>query len=223
MKLLLVEDDSLLGDGTRKALLQDGFRVDWVKTKDDAILSLKTQTYDLVLLDIGLPDGSGLSVLSNLRANHLKTPVLMLTALNKTSDRVRGLDSGADDYLVKPFDIDELSARIRALHRRNHGVTTAQLTLHGITLDPAAHSITQNGHLVDLGIKEFSILQTLFERAGRVVTKTDLEESLYGWGEEVSSNAIEVMVHRIRKKLGPHIIKTIRGVGYLTEKTNEKT
>ena len=219
MKLLLVEDNSTLGDGTRKGLQHDGFSVDWVKTKGDAILSLETQTYDLILLDIGLPDGSGLKVLSNLRANQQNTPVLILTALNATSDRVRGLDMGADDYVVKPFDLDELSARIRALHRRNHSLVTSILTLKGVILDPAAHSITQNGKLVDLGIKEFSILQTLFERAGRVVTKSDLEENLYGWGDEVSSNAIEVIVHRIRKKLGADIIKTIRGVGYITEKS----
>ena len=222
MKVLLVEDDNLIGDGTRKALLQEGFSVDWVKTKDDALLAIKTNHYDLTILDIGLPDGSGLEVLSSMRAAELKTPVLMLTALNATSDRVRGLDLGADDYLAKPFEVAELCARIRALHRRSEGLASPKLTINGITLDPASHTLTQNNDLIDLGGKEFAILQTLFERAGRVVTKIDLEESLYGWGEEVSSNAVEVLVHRIRKKLGVNIIKTIRGVGYITEKTNDK-
>lgn len=221
MKVFLVEDDLLIGDGIRKALLQECLSVDWVKSKDDAVLALKTQHYDIIVLDIGLPDGSGLEVLSTLRTAAIKTPVLMLTALNATSDRVRGLDLGADDYLVKPFELEELCARIRALHRRNQGIATPILTIGGITLDPASRSLTKGGNLIDLGAKEFSILQTLFERAGRVVTKSDLEETLYGWGEEVSSNAVEVLVHRIRKKLGMNIVKTIRGVGYITENTKE--
>jgi two-component system response regulator QseB len=217
MKILLVEDDLYLGDGTKKAFLQEGFSVDWVKTKEDASLAVSNHVYDVVVLDVGLPDGSGLEFLSKIRAKSIKTPVLVLTALNKTSDRVRGLDLGADDYLVKPFEIEELCARVRALHRRHEGIASPKLEIQNTTLDPASHSIFQNGKLVDLGAKEFSILQTLFERSDKVVTKSELEESLYGWGEEVSSNAIEVLVHRIRKKLGTTIIKTIRGVGYLTE------
>ncbi len=221
MKLLLVEDDFLIGSGTEKALTSEGFMVDWVKSKEDALAATKVQHYDLVILDIRLPDGSGLDVLASLRNNSQKMPVLMLTALNQTSDRVKGLDLGADDYLVKPFEISELCARIRALHRRNHGIAQPLLVIHGVSMNPASHTITQNGKIIDLGVKEFAILQTIFERAGRVVTKSDLEENLYSWGEEVSSNAVEVLVHRIRKKLGTDIIKTIRGVGYITEATNE--
>jgi DNA-binding response OmpR family regulator len=170
-------------------------------------------------LDIGLPDGSGLKILSDLRKRAVKIPVLLLTALNATSDRVRGLDLGADDYMTKPFELEELSARIRALHRRSQGIASPTLTVAGITLDPAAHTIIKNHQPIDLGSKEFAILQRLFENAGRVVSKTDLEENLYGWEEEISSNAIEVLVHRIRKKLGTDIVKTIRGVGYITEKS----
>jgi two-component system response regulator QseB len=190
MKILLVEDDLYLGDGTKKAFLQEGFRVDWVKTKEDATVAVTAHVYDLLVLDINLPDGSGLEFLSKIRANSNKTPVLVLTALNKTSDRVRGLDLGADDYLVKPFEIEELCARVRALRRRHEGVANPKIEIQNITLDPASHSIFQNGKPIDLGAKEFSILQTLFERADRVVTKSELEETLYGWGEEVSSNAI---------------------------------
>jgi DNA-binding response OmpR family regulator len=222
MKILMIEDDFLIGDGTQKALSKEGFSVDWVQNKEDAGAALKTHHYDLLLLDIRLPDGSGLDLLRALRRDSSKIPVLLLTALDTTSDRVRGLDLGADDYLVKPFEISELCARLRALHRRNQGIAKTSLTVNGITLDPAAHTLTKQGEPVELGVKEFSILQNLFERAGRVVTKAELEESLYGWGDEVSSNAVEVLVHRIRKKLGPQVIKTIRGVGYITEKMDER-
>jgi two-component system response regulator QseB len=217
LKLLLVEDDFLIGDGTKKALIHEGFSVDWTENIEDTAIAVKTHKYDLIILDIRLPDGSGLDLLTQLRKDHAQTPVLMLTALNSTADRVRGLDLGADDYLVKPFEITELCARIRALHRRHQGSARPQLIINGITLDPASHTLMKNGELIDLGAKEFSILQILLERAGRVVTKTELEECLYSWGEEVSSNAIEVLVHRIRKKLGAEVVKTIRGVGYISE------
>jgi DNA-binding response OmpR family regulator len=217
MKVLIVEDNIMIGGGTQKALIQDGMSVDWVKNVEDASNALGTIRYDLVVLDIGLPDGSGLKILSDLRKRAIKIPVLLLTALNTTSDRVRGLDLGADDYMAKPFELAELSARIRALHRRSQGIASPTLTVAGVTLDPAAHTIRKGEQLIDLGSKEFAILQRLFENAGRVVSKTDLEENLYGWDEEVSSNAIEVLIHRIRKKLGTDIVKTIRGVGYITE------
>jgi DNA-binding response OmpR family regulator len=200
MKVLIVEDDSMIGGGTQKALIQDGMSVDWVKNVEDASSALETARYDLIVLDIGLPDGSGLKILSDLRKRAVKIPVLLLTALNATSDRVRGLDLGADDYMTKPFELEELSARIRALHRRSQGIASPTLTVAGITLDPAAHTIIKNHQPIDLGSKEFAILQRLFENAGRVVSKTDLEENLYGWEEEISSNAI-------------------RGVGYITEKS----
>jgi two-component system response regulator QseB len=169
-----------------------------------------------LILDIGLPDGSGLVLLSELRKKQFTVPVMMLTALGATHDRVSGLNMGADDYMTKPFDIDELIARIRALHRRSQGISQSILKIGDTLLDTAAHAVYQSGQLVDLGPREFSILQLLFERADKVVTKSEIEEKLYGWGEEVSSNAIEVLVHRIRKKLGAHSVKTIRGVGYMT-------
>ena len=221
MKILLVEDEKLIAEGVQKALLREGMSVDWVASKKDAELALSTQKYDVVVLDIGLPDGSGLEILNKLRNERVETPVLVLTALNKTSDRVKGLDLGADDYLVKPFAIEELFARIRALHRRNHGIASASLKIKDMTLEPSRHLLTKGSEVIELGAKEFSILQTLFERAGKVVTKSELEENLYGWGDEVASNAIEVLVHRIRKKLGINVIKTIRGVGYITEKNND--
>jgi two-component system response regulator QseB len=217
MKVLIVEDNIMIGGGTQKALIQDGLSVDWVKNLEDASSALDTLHYDLVVLDIGLPDGSGLKILSDLRKRAIKVPVLLLTALNATSDRVRGLDLGADDYMTKPFELEELCARIRALHRRSQGNASPTLTVAGITLDPAAHSITKNNQPIDLGSKEFAILQRLFENVGRVVSKSDLEEKLYGWDEEISSNAVEVLIHRIRKKLGADVVKTIRGVGYITE------
>jgi two-component system response regulator QseB len=221
MRLLLVEDDFLIGDGTKKALVRESFSVDWVQNSEDASLAIKTHQYDLIILDIRLPDGSGLSLLEKLRASANKIPVILLTALNATSDRVHGLDLGADDYLVKPFEISELCARIRALHRRNQGIVRPVLIIDGITLDPASHTLMKNGKIIDLGAKELAIIQTLFERAGRVVSKAELEEKLYAWGDEVSSNTIEVLIHRIRKKLGTSIIKTIRGIGYIIEEKND--
>jgi two-component system response regulator QseB len=221
MKLLLTEDDFQIGDGLKKALGLEGFSVDWVQSREEATTACKANHYDLILLDIRLPDGSGLDILRELRRSADKTPVLMLTALNATADRVRGLDLGADDYLVKPFEMSELCARIRALHRRSLGIAKTLLVIHGITVDPASHTLTRDGEIIDLGAKEFSIIQTLFEHVGRVVPKNDLEETLYGWGDEVSSNAVEVLVHRIRKKLGANIIKTIRGVGYITPIDNK--
>jgi two-component system response regulator QseB len=221
MKLLLVEDDFLIGDGLKKSLTKEGFSVDWVRSKEDANTAVSSNACDLIVLDVRLPDGSGLDFLANFRKTGNKTPVLLLTALNAIQDRVKGLDLGADDYLAKPFELTELCARIRALHRRTQGIAQSTLTRHEITLDPAAHTISQKGTRVDLGSREFSILQMMFERAGKVVTKSELEEKLYAWGEEVSSNAVEVLVHRIRKKLGNDVIKTIRGVGYLTEANDE--
>ncbi len=219
MKVLIVEDDLLIGDATQRALKQEGFSADWVQKSRDALLASTLHTYDAVVLDIGLPDGSGLDVLEELRKAKITTPVLMLTALNSIQDRVRGLNLGADDYLSKPFDVEELVARLRALHRRGPTATPAKLSVGDIELDPATHTTRNAGQVVDLGAKEFAILQTLFERVGRVVTKQELEENLYGWGEEVSSNAVEVLVHRIRKKLFSGLITTVRGVGYVTQAT----
>ncbi len=221
MRLLLVEDDQLLGDGIQTALEGENYAVNWVKDGDAAITTLDIESYDIVILDIGLPKRSGLHVLKHLRAAGNDTPVLILTARDTIDDRVQGLDSGADDYLVKPFDLDELTARLRALLRR-HGGRRSPLISHGnIKLDPAAHIVTMNDQIIDLSPREFSVLQALLENQGKVLSRAKLEESLYAWGNEVESNAIEVHIHHIRKKLGNDIIRTVRGVGYIIDHRNE--
>ena len=219
MRILMIEDDKMLGDATRQGLVKEGYAVDWVQDKKDASIALSVQRYDLVVLDIGLPDGSGLDMLSAMRQKSNKTPVLILTANDTVRDRVRGLDTGADDYLIKPFDIEELCARIRSLHRRSLGEPSPLITYKDIILNPASYHVTKDGKEIEIGPKEFVILQTLIGKAGRVISKTVLEETLYGWDDEFSSNTIEVHIHRIRKKLGNDFIKNIRGVGYIVEKT----
>jgi two-component system, OmpR family, response regulator QseB len=221
MKVLIVEDDSLIGDAIQKALRQEGIAADWAKTGNDGLLATGLHPYDVIVLDIGLPDESGLQVLAALRKSKNATPVLMLTALNTIPDRVRGLNQGADDYMAKPFEVVELIARLRALHRRGAVRTAEKLQVGEAEIDPIEHTATYKQSPVELGAKEFSILQTLFERVDRVVTKSELEEKLYGWGEEVSSNAVEVLVHRIRKKFFPGIIRTVRGVGYIAPTKSE--
>ncbi|MEW5755066.1 MAG: response regulator [Pseudomonadota bacterium] len=221
MRLLLVEDDQLLGDGIQTALQTEGYAVNWVKDGEAAITTLTIENYDLIILDIGLPKRSGLHVLKHLRAAGNDTPVLILTARDTIDDRVQGLDAGADDYLIKPFDLDELTARLRALLRR-HGGRRSPIISHGnVKLDPAAHIVTLNGQIVDLSPREFSVLQSLLENQGKVLSRAKLEESLYAWGNEVESNAIEVHIHHIRKKLGNDIIRTVRGVGYIIDHSNE--
>lgn len=215
MKVLIVEDDLLIGDAVQKAFRQEGIAADWAKTGNDGLLASSLHPYDVIVLDIGLPDESGLQVLTALRESKNATPVLMLTALSTIPDRVRGLNQGADDYMAKPFEVVELIARIRALQRRGAGRTASKLQVGEAEIDPVEHTAVYKGSPVELGAKEFSILQTLFERVDRVVTKSELEEKLYGWGEEVSSNAVEVLVHRIRKKFFPGVIRTVRGVGYI--------
>lgn len=218
MRVLLVEDDRLLGDGVLNGLRQAGYAVDWVYDGDQAEAALKTEEYEMIVLDLGLPKRSGLEVLRGLRARGKTLPVLILTARDTTEDKVAGLDSGADDYLIKPFDLDELLARVRALSRRQSG-RTVPLIEHGeIVLDPAAHTVTKGGAVVDISPKEFALLQTLLDSSGRVVSRSRLEESLYAWNEEVESNAIEVHIHHLRKKLGADLIRTIRGVGYIVDK-----
>lgn len=218
MRLLLVEDDNLLGEGIRAGLAQAGFAVDWVKDGRSAQLALDTDPYDLTVLDLGLPRMSGLELLKHLRQHNNPIPVLILTAYDAVSDRVNGLNSGADDYVVKPFDLDELVARIRALLRRRSG-RAAPLLRHGLlVLDPVGHAVEYNGQPVELSPREFSILQELLEHSGRVLSRERLAQGLYGWDEEVDSNAIEVHIHHLRKKLEPNLIKTVRGVGYMVEK-----
>lgn len=217
MRVLVVEDDPIIGDGLVQGLSLDSYAIDWVKNKADTETALSTNTYDFVILDIGLPDGSGLEVLTQLRRNRNDIPVLILTAYDELSDKIKGLDTGADDYLVKPFDLDELRARIRALSRRAKGSSSPIFKSGQITLDPSTHKVTLTGEQIKLGPKEFAILRVLMEKPGHVLSKTQIEDKLYGWDMEIESNTIEVHVHGIRKKLGKDAIKTIRHVGYLVE------
>ncbi len=215
MRLLLVEDDAMIGGGLRKGLRQDGFSVDWVSDGAAAEAALDAGNYELMLLDLGLPRKPGLDVLRNLRRKNNPIPVLILTAREAVSERVAGLDAGADDYLVKPFDFDELEARIRALLRRRAGRVESLLKHGGVTLNPATREVMFKGTPVNLSAREFSLLQALLDRPGAVLSRAQLEEKLYGWGDEVESNAIEVHIHSLRKKLGAELIRNVRGVGYM--------
>ena len=214
MRILLVEDDPMIGEAVRKGLRAEGLALDWVRTVGDARLALVGAAYDLVLLDLGLPGGDGLQLLRAMRAQGNSGPVLIMTARDSIADRVAGLDAGADDYLVKPFALDELSARVRALARRSAGRADPVLRLGAIAVDPARHQVSVEGKAVKLSAREFSVLLALIERPDTVLSRTQLEERVYGWGEEVGSNAIEVHVHALRRKLGADVIQTIRGVGY---------
>ncbi|CAN4265731.1 OmpR Response regulators consisting of a CheY-like receiver domain and a winged-helix DNA-binding domain [Methylophilaceae bacterium] len=218
MKLLLVEDDALLGDGVRAGLKQAGFAVDWVKDGLAAKVALDSEEYDLLVLDLGLPKLSGMDLLKSVRAKRASLPVLILTARDTVADRVAGLNAGADDYLVKPFDLDELIARLNALLRRSAGQVELTLQHGAIELTPASHQVRLAGTDVSMSAREFSLLHTLLLHAGRVHSREQLEQTLYGWGEEVESNAIEVHVHHLRKKLGNDLIRTLRGVGYVIDK-----
>lgn len=223
MRILLVEDDPLLGDGLTAGLRQAGFAVDWVKDGFAADHALKSETFYLVVLDLGLPRLSGMEILQRLRQRPAEaggnTPVLILTARDATGDKVAGLDAGADDYLVKPVDLDELAARVRALTRRAAGRTMPQIHHGELMLDPIARQVVQDGVSVELSAREFDLLQTLLENAGRVMTRTQLEGAIYGWRDEPDSNALEVHIHHLRRKLGNELIKTLRGIGYTISKT----
>ena len=218
MKLLLVEDDALLGDGVRAGLKQAGFAVDWVHDGLAAKVALDSEEYDLLVLDLGLPKLSGMDLLKSVRAKRASLPVLILTARDTVADRVAGLNAGADDYLVKPFDLDELIARLNALLRRSAGQVELTLQHGAIELTPASHQVRLAGTDVSMSAREFSLLHTLLLHTGRVHSREQLEQTLYGWGEEVESNAIEVHVHHSRKKLGSDLIRTLRGVGYVIDK-----
>jgi two-component system response regulator QseB len=218
MRLLVVEDDRMIGESVRAALRQDGYAVDWVRDGASADAAARDEHYDLVLLDLGLPGKGGLDILRGLRARGEATPVLVMTARDAIGDRVTGLDAGADDYLVKPFDLDELLARIRALLRRQTGQREGVLRHGALVLDPARHETTLNGTAVKLTVREFELLRTLLQRPGVPLSRARLETALYGWGEEVESNAIEVHVHALRRKLGALWIHTVRGVGYMVPK-----
>jgi len=214
MRLLLVEDDAMIGEAIRAGLKREGFTVDWVHDATAASQVLRSDPFELVLLDLGLPGTDGLTLLKTLRARGETLPVLVITARDAVSDRVAGLDAGGDDYLIKPFDLDELAARIRALLRRKSGRSSTLLEHLGVTLDPATHRVTHDGAEVALSPREFALLQLLMERPGTILSRAQLEERLYGWGEEVESNAVEVHIHGLRRKLGAQFILNVRGVGY---------
>lgn len=218
MRLLLVEDDELLGDAVKTGLTQYGYIVDWLKDGDAALAALKTETFELIILDLGLPKLSGLQMLQTIRQAGNTTPVIILTARESVEDRVKGLDSGADDYLIKPFDLNELSARIRALVRRSQGRADTTLHYRNITLDPASHTVMVDDEVVNVPRREFALLQKLLENNGQVISREKLMQSLYGWEEDVDSNALEVHIHNLRKKLNANFIRTIRGIGYMAEK-----
>lgn len=218
MRILLVEDDALLGDGVRAGLKQAGFAVDWTQDGLAAKLALETEAYDLIVLDLGLPKLSGTELLKWLRSSHFKVPVLVLTARDTVSDRVSGLNAGADDYLIKPFDLDELIARLNALLRRSAGLVTMTIQHSDIVLTPSTHHVSKDGQTIELSAREFTLLHELLLHVGRVQSREQLEQHLYGWGEEVESNSVEVHIHHLRKKLGSELIRTLRGVGYVIDK-----
>ena len=215
MRVLIVEDDPLLGDALAAGLKQRGFEADWVQDGRDAQAAIRVEPFAAVVLDLGLPGLGGLELLRGERARGNKVPVLILTARDAVQDRIAGLDSGADDYVVKPTDLDELAARLRALVRRSKGEPAPVLQIGQVVLDPAARMVTRDGQAMDLPPREFTLLQELMLNAGRVLSREQLEERMYRWGDEVESNAVEVHVHHLRRKLGAEVVKTIRGVGYM--------
>jgi len=223
MRILLAEDDPLLGDGLRAGLRQLGFQVDWVRDGAAAERELRAQPYAAAVLDLGLPLKDGLDVLAAVRSAGVSLPVLVLTARDAVPERVRGLDRGADDYVVKPVDLHELAARLRALVRRAHGQPQESLAVRDVVLDPAARTVRQAGAPVPLSTREFDLLHALMLNAGRVLSREQLEQHLYSWGREVESNAVEVHIHHLRRKLGGALIRTVRGVGYMLVRERPET
>lgn len=217
MRILLVEDDELLGDGLAAGLRHCGYNVDWLRDGESARAALATEDYAALVLDLGLPRLDGMAVLRLLRAEGNAIPVLILTARDTTWDKVGGLDSGADDYLVKPVDLDELAARLRALTRRGSGTRAPLLKFRDVELDPAARRVRVLGQPVEVSAREFVILEMLMRNVGKVISRAQLESALYGWGEGAESNVVEVHIHHLRRKLGADLIRTVRGVGYLME------
>jgi two-component system response regulator QseB len=218
MRILLVEDDHALGEGIRTALKPEGYTVDWLQDGASALHALSHESFELAILDLGLPRMDGLELLKRLRAAGNAVPVLVLTARDATTDRIAGLDAGADDYLVKPFDVAELKARLRALLRRSFNRPEPSLEYRGILLDPVNQQVSYQGTPINLPRKEFVLLHELIAQPGRVLTRDRLQQVLYGWGDEVESNALEVHIHHLRKKFFPELIRTVRGVGYLVDK-----
>ncbi|HJV06207.1 MAG TPA: response regulator [Chromobacteriaceae bacterium] len=214
MRILVLEDDALIGDGLKVGLTQLGFAVDWFRNGKDGQAALSAAPYDAVVLDLGLPGMDGMQVLAAWRASGMDVPVLVLTARDALQDRVGGLDAGADDYLVKPFALSEVAARLRALLRRRHGQSTPQLTHGKLSYDPVGRCATLDGAPLELTARELALLELLLSHKGRVLPRELIEEKLYGWDQELDSNAVEVHVHHLRKKLGSTFIRTLRGIGY---------
>jgi two-component system response regulator QseB len=220
MRVLLVEDDVMIGASLQQGLRDDGYAVDWVKDGRAAEVALADSAHQLVLLDLGLPHKDGLTLLRALRKRGSRVPVLVLTARDAIEDRVQGLDAGADDYLVKPFSLAELAARMRALLRRDAGRADPMVRVGSLTLDPSTREVTRDGKPVTLSAREYALLEALVARPGAVLSRTQLEEKLYGWGQEVESNTVEVYIHALRRKLGQDFIKNVRGVGYMVPKAS---
>lgn len=217
MRVLLVEDDPMIGEAVKKGLGLEGFAVDWVQDGKQAELAIANGVYELVLLDLGLPRKDGLALLKELRRRGVAVPVLVATARDALPDRIEGLNAGADDYLIKPFHLEELVARVRALLRRNQGRANPEIECGALRLNPVTHQASLRGTPIELSAKEFALLHALVEKPGAVLSREQLEEKLYGWGDEVGSNAVEVHIHNLRRKLGAGAIRNIRGVGYRVE------
>ena len=221
MRVLLVEDDRMIGESIRAALRQDGSAVDWVRDGRTADSTLAVEQFDLVLLDLGLPQRDGLDILRTLRSRRDQTPVIVLTARDALQDRVAGLDAGADDYLTKPFELEELAARIRAVTRRKAGRGEPAVEIGNVRLDPSMHQVTRDGEPVVLSAREYAVLEALMARPGAILSRAQLEDRLYGWGDAIESNAVSVYIHQLRRKLGNEFIRNVRGVGYYVGRAQE--
>ncbi len=219
IRLLLVEDDQMIGEEIKEGLTHRGFTLDWVSTLSSGEEALKIDNFDLLVLDVGLPDGSGLDLLRSLRTRNKGIPVIILTAWDAVSDRISGLDAGSDDYMVKPFDLDELAARIRALLRRSAGRISSLIEYGQISVDPSIMEVTLQGHPIHLSRNEYALLVTFIENPGRIYSRVELEKILYGWEQEIESNTVQVFIHNLRKKLGKGLIRNVHGLGYVLGKT----
>lgn len=220
MRVLLVEDDRMIGEAIQSALQDATYAVDWVRDGLAALIAFESQSYDLILLDLGLPKKDGITVLNTVRANGNLVPVIIITARDAVEDRIKGLDAGADDYVLKPFEMTELQARMRAVLRRKGGAAGPVMSNGVISLEPTTREAIINGDAIRLSAREFSLLHTLMIRPGAILSRSDLEDRVYGWNEEVESNAIEFLIHALRKKLGNSAIKNVRGVGWMVSKEN---
>ena len=217
MRILLVEDDDMLGEAVREGLRQEGYVVDWVRNGGAALAALSTSSFSALVLDLGLPDSDGLGLLRRLRQSGQATPVVIVTARDRVSDRIGGLDAGADDYLIKPFDIDELGARLRAITRRADGCAESRLSAGEVVLDLRQRTVTRHGAPAALTAREYALVELLMRKAGCLVTRAEIEEELYGFDDHIASNAIEVHIHNLRRKLGPQFITNLKGRGYRVE------